>query len=110
MVEASPSGKFVGSVSGGGAGPSLSLWDGRRGRLRPDTPGVSAANLMSLALADDGHSLAAGATDGTLQLWDGPRGLLRRSLRWQGIALNRVAFAPTVNWRWPPARAWFTGS
>ncbi len=94
MLGASRSGKVVGMISGGPAGISLTLWNNTRRQLRTTMPGMSAAPLISLAMTDDEGWMVAGASDGTLQLWDLPGRQLRRSLRWQGSTLSRVAFAP----------------
>jgi WD40 repeat protein len=87
----SRSGNAVGVVSGG---PCFALWDSARQTVRTCPPARPPLGLISLALADDGRSLAAGAVDGTLQLWDLPARQPPRNLRWQGIALWNVVFAP----------------
>lgn len=89
-----PDGKTL-ATSGGGVGPSgydqdvaVRLWDvaqGRIVRVLPGAPPLYGSQIIALAFAPDGQTVAAGTGFGGVRMWDPATGRLKHTLQtlWQ---------------------------
>jgi len=76
-------------------GDRIRLWNGRSGaQVKMLTP-VRIDDLCDLALAPDGHTLAAVGWDGFLRIWDVQSGHCRFEARISEKNLSRVRFSPS---------------